>query len=598
MKITFGGKQSRRSGRPTGKAGKIALTLFLSIFIVAGLLVSVVIVDDAQRRTDQQGWVKVSCEVLTSEVVIDASSNEPYSPRVTYRYRYGETDYTGKVAVDGGFSSGDYTDAQEVVLAYPAGEKREALVNPDNPSEAVLRPRPIGESLLMLLFPLMFIGVPVAILVGVWWPRGGRAGKAEALSDKAASKQMGPVGLLIFGAIFLAAGAGVGVPISVLPTMRTLKAESWTQVPCVIERSAVLTFEDSDDGDTYKVDILYRYEFDGRTYRSNRFSFRSIGSSSGYSGKAKTVREHPVGSEHVCFVNPGDPAQATLKRGWGLGNLFALFPIPFVLAGLAMMYVGVKRLVVPQEAGWSSGASTRSIANRKRRRGGGSRIDAGRSVDAGPVVLKPGMSRLGKSAGLLFFALFWNGILSVFVYQAAQGWMTGDVDVCLTVFMVPFVMVGLVVVAAFFQSLLVIVAPAVVLTLDRRAIPLGGATTLRWSVAGRPGRLHGLTISLVGTESATYRRGTNTVTDTHDFYTEHLVGGDLAEQGEADPLALPVDSDRGELTLRVPADTMHSFKSSNNKVTWTLRVRAWVPRWPDPKDQYEVRILPMQVVDA
>lgn len=597
MKINFGGGGHKREGKAASTGGKIFLTLFLSIFIVVGGFVGVMSINDAQRRSDQQGWDKVACEVVTSQVKIDGSSNEPYSPMVSYRYTYGGRPYVGRVAVDGGLSTNDYADAQRVTLDFPAGSTREALVNPDDPGEAVLRPKPMGESLLMLLFPLFFSGVPLAILVGVWWPRGRRAGKVEAISDKSGNKKLGPVGLIVFGAVFLVVGVGIGVPLTVLPTMRTLEAESWDEVPCEIDRSAILTF-DGDDGDTYQVDILYRYDVAGQTYRSNRYSFSSLGSSSGYEGKRDTVRQHPVGHETVCYVNPDDPTQATLKRGWGMGNLLALIPIPFALAGLAIMWAGTRKLIATEDSGWSAGASTRSKANQKANRGGGTRIDADSGV-SGPVVLKPRMSRVGKAFGLLFIGLFWNGIVSVFVYQVVQSYIKGDPDLCMTAFMVPFVLVGLVLVGAFCQSLLVIAAPAVELTLDRRAIPLGGSTTLRWSVAGRPGRLHGLTITLVGTESATYRRGTDTVTDKNDFYTEHLVGGDIEakekEGGGTDPLALPIDADRGERTLRIPAGTMHSFKGGNNQVTWTLKVRAWVPRWPDPKDEYEVRILPMEV---
>ncbi len=38
---------------------------------------------------------------------------------------------------------------------------------------------------------------------------------------------------------------------------------------------------------------------------------------------------------------------------------------------------------------------------------------------------------------------------------------------------------------------------------------------------------------------------------------------------------------------------MHSFNASNNKIVWKLIVRAKVSRWPDPKDEYEITVLPM-----
>ena len=56
---------------------------------------------------------------------------------------------------------------------------------------------------------------------------------------------------------------------------------------------------EGDDSTTYSVDIVYRYEVGGRTYRGNRYDFLG-GSSSGYEAKQRVVDAHPVGATVTC----------------------------------------------------------------------------------------------------------------------------------------------------------------------------------------------------------------------------------------------------------------------------------------------------------
>lgn len=570
---------------------KIFTTLFLAAFVAGGVFIGITGIEDAQRRTDQQGWEQVPCEIVSSSVKIDSTSNEPYAPDIRFRYQIGGQSYQSATAIDGGLTTNDYAEAQDVSFKYSTGSAHTAMVNPQDPADAVLEPRSAAESLLFLLFPLAFGGIPLGIIIAIWWPRKSGAlddTKTTAISNQKTSKQLGPKGYLLVGALLLAVGVGIGIPLAVLPIMRTIDATSWVQTPCVVERSAVLTF-DGDDGNTYRPDILYRYEHDGQAYRSNRLHLATAGSSSGYDGKREVVNAHPVGYETVCYVDPDRPSRATMNRGFTLAHLLGLIPLPFALGGLAMIVSGTKKMAMPHD--WrqnDSGTASTAMGGSAKRKD---------PVESGPVVLRPRMSRLGKAVGLLLVGLFWNGIVSIFGNQVVQSYLRDDPDYFLTVFLIPFVLVGLLIMAGFVQAAMVVFAPVIEIGLDRRSIPLGGATALRWRVLGRPGRLHGLTITLVGTESAQYRRGTDTITDTNDFYTEHLIGGEY-EDADADtdnPLSLPIDNDRGERALMIPADTMHSFDGGNNEVVWKLKVRAWVPRWPDPKDEYELEILPMEV---
>jgi len=51
---------------------------------------------------------------------------------------------------------------------------------------------------------------------------------------------------------------------------------------------------------------------------------------------------------------------------------------------------------------------------------------------------------------------------------------------------------------------------------------------------------------------------------------------------------------RGKVKLSIPADTMHTFKSRNNKILRVLQVKGDIPMWPDIGDEYPLDILPQR----
>ncbi len=71
----------------------------------------------------------------------------------------------------------------------------------------------------------------------------------------------------------------------------------------------------------------------GLSYKADRYDFVG-GSSSGHAGKARVVEEYRKATTPICYVNPEDPSEAVLKRGFHASLLFALFPLPFILVGV------------------------------------------------------------------------------------------------------------------------------------------------------------------------------------------------------------------------------------------------------------------------
>ena len=384
--------------------------------------------------------------------------------------------------------------------------------------------------------------------------------------------------LAAFFGLFALVGGVATWFITIRPLTGLVAARSWVETPCTILASQVAESSDS-DGTTYKVDVQYSYVFAGGEHRSGRYDFFDA-YSSGYQGKADVVARYPPGASTVCYVNPADPSEAVIDRSPGPRYLVGLVPLVFLFIGVggvvfALRHAGRTSAVVasgaPSPAAWSS-KPTRSALARA----------SFPTVETGPRDLRPDVSPLGKLVGLTFATLFWNGIVSVFVWQAVQAWRAGQPDGCLTLFLVPFVLVGLALVAGAFQALLTLFNPRPRLTLSPGVLTPGGAAYLQWTMVGRASRVRRLRIMLEGREEARYRRGTDTYTDRETFATMLAVDTEQAFEIPA-----------GSAHLSIPEGTMHSFAADNNKILWTLKVECEIPGWPDSADEYEIDVRPL-----
>jgi hypothetical protein len=441
--------------------------------------------------------------------------------------------------------------------------------------EAVLERGPLHVAFWVLL-PLVFVAIGGIGLVATWWPeRRDRFGKPlqKPLGDKAARGHPGRI-LFGFGLVFAAVGGTLFWFIGVVPLARAYEAQQWTPQRCTVEHSSVVSHQ-SDEGTTYSVDILYRWDRGRGVERSSRYSFFG-GSSSGRSAKAEIVRNHPVTAEVACWVDPERRNEGVLERGLTAHAFVAVVPLVFFAAGCGM---------------WVAGRRISGRRGRMRRQAdmGASPFDPDDPVldvlpafemEPGPIALPAQTSRWGRVLGFVCLAAFWNGIVAVFVSEAWKGWQRGDVDWFLTLFLVPFVLVGIALVLGIFHALLALANPRPQLVVSTRTPALGERLEIQWSFSGRVERIDRLRLGLRGREEATYRVGTNTHTATEDFVDLGI-------------LELPGSScSGGHATVTIPEPSMHSFKSSNNKILWSLELVGEIRRWPDVKETYPLVVLP------
>lgn len=574
LRFRFGRRHERGRNQPLTWGGRIGGTLFFLVFFLMGSFFEVMVAREFLQRIQRYTWEKVPCRIMTSQVDERGPRDRPYSLVVAYAYEYGGKPYQGSVYAAGYRGENSYNKTSRLAAKYPEGRETVCYLNRRQPTEAVLDRGSLWFGF-VLLFPLIFVGIGLIGIIAMWQkdkpkdkPKPKRASKI--------GKGGGKAGIVFFG-LFALVGLGVLFPTFILPVMRILDARSWTQTPCRVIRSEVRSHS-SDDGTTYSVHILYEYEFDSKKHRSDRYTFMG-GSSSGYKGKRRVVDSYPAGKQALCWVNPERPHEAVLKRGFTPMMLVGLVPLIFLAVGVGGIFGVLRRrrrkLHARDQATWLPDAKTQDATIENV-------YAAPAAAGNEPVVLRPKTARWAKCLGLLIFALFWNGICSILFAEVIEGFREGDPAWGMTLFSIPFALVGLGVIIAVIYQLLAVFNPRIQLQLGLGQIALGQQTSLAWQITGRVERLQAFSITLIGREQARYRRGTKTYTDKKTFHQQELFQ-------TSDALSMA----QGQTTLAIPAQSMHSFKSDNNQVIWSLVVEGDVPRWPDVKDTFEIVVPPM-----
>lgn len=544
------------TGKGCGIVFGVIWTLFSSIFVVVGLGLF-------WKSEKVRGWEEVPCEIERFEILDDPDADPPFTVDLVFRFRSDGSWREGtRLRNEEGSGDGDFDDLARL-RAELISQEATCRVNPDDPTDAVLTAGGEGTwgGLFFAAFGGFFVLVGVGLILGAL--RSGKASKAKSSSSE--DGEMG--GLLGFGffGIFAAAGVGMFFGLIVPKGIDYFAMKGWVETPAEVLWSRVRSHSD-DDGTTYSADVFYRYRFEGRDYRSNRRGVMG-GSSSGRASKQRFVDAHPAGASIVCYVDPDDPNRAVLERRLGWWALFALFPLPFAaigLGGLWWMFVGRKRK--------ARKAGTRST---------GKVIDSESGEDE--LVTKGGSvgRRLLGLLGAILLAAFWNGIVSVFVWQAQKEWQRGGSPWFLTIFLIPFVLIGIGLIIHIFYRFFAIFSPRYAVSIGNRHLTPGAGTTVSWRREGGGGEPRRLSWWLVGREEATYRRGTDTRTDTAIFFERSLFDTQTR-------LMMP----KGEVELSLPADAVPSFRGRHNKVRWFLLLHADVPGRPDVRDEYEVDVKP------
>lgn len=195
-----------------------------------------------------------------------------------------------------------------------------------------------------------------------------------------------------------------------------------------------------------------------------------------------------------------------------------------------------------------------------------------------PKKLTTAHSKITLFLFMLAFMLFWNGI--TFGIGGAIILKDGfSFLVCLMVS--PFVFFGFLFLLIVGYMLLGLFNPKFEVAMSTGAVPLGGDVDIAWELIGNSKRIRKLKIEIHGVQSATFRRGTNTVTDYVTFEVIPICSVENTSEIEF-----------GSTTIRIPFDTMHSFNGFRNSVNWEIKLNGEIPWWPDVHETFPFRVKP------
>jgi hypothetical protein len=407
------------------------------------------------------------------------------------------------------------------------------------------------------------------------------------------SGRIGRLGMSLFFGAFLVMGMAffaLLINVLVLPEWRANNRFVQHRCRVLQERLA-----ESENEQTYRPEFLIAYEIDGQEYSTWTYDVTKA-----YSGDRAAQRaileEFDVGGEYPCWYDPDEPQTAVLKRDYTWYSwIMLLLPLTFVIIGGGGL--------IYQALNW--GTSTERRLDLARRVSRMELFEPGDLSDGFPTV--PGEGNLTNSPGtrlayrlpisvspgwalaaIVAACLFWNGMVSIFVTIAVRGHLAGEPDWFLSLFLVPFLLIGLGLIFFTVRQLLITsgVGPTLVEISDHPLVP-GGEYEIMLSQSGRLS-MNSLVVLLRCQEEATYQQGTNSRTETSTVYEQEV----FRREGFEIHQGIPFEAGA---TLTIPTSAMHSFKTARNAVVWKLVVRGDVAGWPDYERDFPLLVYPRAV---
>ncbi len=406
--------------------------------------------------------------------------------------------------------------------------------------------------------------------------------KALSVPDRAAPSGGGLIA--IFCGVFLIGILGLFL-FYLKPWWQVVAAKTWREVPCEIVHSRVVK-DSSSEGDTYSIDIQYRYYFDESNYIGQRYSFFNV---TGRDETQNIVDTYPFGSMEVCFVDPENPQLAVLNKWLQLD----VFPAVLLMPCLAIGFFGLRHivrekrgLITPVHLAENvivDSVDTLTEQPTATARPDAKFLSAGAPEDAGAVKLEAEYRPEAMAKALGFSALVWNSIvIAVVFYNFRHGW-----DLSTAVLIFGFGTIGCALAGGTGYYLLSSLNPWPHLTLSRSELPLGQSAEVSWRFDRCTKRIRCLKIVLKGQEKATYDVGTTSATDVASFYRQKLF-----ESTDSAAIA-----DGGVINIEIPSTTMHSFKSRHNEILWSVVVEAEVAWWPNFTTVFPFQVRPQHADD-
>lgn len=378
-----------------------------------------------------------------------------------------------------------------------------------------------------------------------------------------------------------------------MPWLSARAATSWPEVPCTIVSSRVKEHR-GDDSTSYSVEAEYTYKFNQQPFTSDQYDFNTAKRAP--KECREIVRLLPKGKKTVCFVDPDDPQNAVLNREFLMSWIEVIMGLAFAAMGAAVA-IGVplsisRRNKQKRTVDGPLGSGENRLSHSHAVGASGLQPVDGKSAGLYqedledqkwdvPQRLKPGATKIGQLMMMIGIALFWNGIVSIFLWQAIMEPKGGFFSIFMLLFMIPFVLIGVVLILGVARSFLSLFNPVIEIAMSTGAVGRGNTVDVAWEIKGNAKRIDRLRIAVVGTEIAKYQQGTSTVTDTSNFGLISIV-----DTNDTEEISF------GSNSVTIPSDSMHTFADRHNQVTWAIQVHGEIARWPDVFQQHKFRVKP------
>lgn len=384
----------------------------------------------------------------------------------------------------------------------------------------------------------------------------------QPFSEQLSKKEKDLRILLVVFSFIILVGSMLFFYLFINPLINIARARSWNEVPCKINYSDIETVRNKNSY-SYRPRISYVYNVAGRDYTSLKYSFTNILSVS-QSRARDIISQYPTGSLSVCYVNPDNPTEVVLERQ-ATGELWmGLFPIIFLAIGGGGLLTIIYKNRVPRKAiEWQQSVITENYHTPQQ------------------IELKAASILKSESSGLWAFAIIWNTLTAIILYQVISLWMVDNATIGLTIISIPFALVSIATIVGLIYQILAKLTPRPKFYLGAQAVALGQDVKLEWKTPTGVDKFRNLSIQLIGNEEAFFQSGKSRSSEKENFFKRKIFSTTNL-----------IDIEHGATNIHIPANTMHSFATSNNRVSWQILVQADVAGLPDIKDEFEIVVTP------
>ena len=408
------------------------------------------------------------------------------------------------------------------------------------------------------------------------------------------SRLFGSVGEAILFAVLLLLGcAGIisGIAWLIVPEWRV--NHGFVENTCKVIETRIVE-DKNEKGTLFRPEVKIDYEVEGVTYSHFVYDIHHLARSTRGEAQA-AIDRFAEPQTYPCWYDPADPNIAVLVRGyqWWIWPALVI-PASFLVFGMGgLVYTGLR---------WGKSAERRAAAVRSVPAAelfdlpatadpkypyvpDGSEITSSPGTRLAyrlPLTQSPGWPLLG----LLLACLAWNGAVSVFLVMAVHSFLAGTPDWLMTLFIVPFLAIGVALVVAFVRLLrnAAGIGPTLVEISDHPLQP-GGRYRIFLSQSGNL-RLKSVDVSLICEEEAVFRQGTNARTESREVFRQSLYLGGETTIRPGEPL-------EAECDLPIPHEAMHSFRASHNQIRWKLIVNGDILGWDGFERSFPVVVRPL-----